>query len=193
MIEEIWKAYPLCISYEVSNLGGLRSVDRYLTLGGNLKKRHARFIKGKVLRPDKVYTGHLCFHVPGQGKTGVHRMVMNTFMPNTDPTKKHVNHINGIKTDNRLENLEWCTPSENTLHSFRVLGRVSHMKGVFGGDCVLSKAVTGICLQTGFVREYRSAVDARADGFDKSSIGLCCRGKAKTHKNHYWFFTNSNN
>ena len=49
----------------------------------------------------------------------VHRLVLNTFKPVEDSEQLQVNHINGIKDDNRLENLEWCTRSENLVHAFK--------------------------------------------------------------------------
>lgn len=74
----------------------------------------------------------------GKNKTiGVHRLVAMAFIPNTE-NKPHVNHINGVKNDNRAANLEWCTRSENLLHSCRVLrkniGQLVHLSKLSNND-----------------------------------------------------------
>jgi len=55
----------------------------------------------------------------------LHRLVAETFIPKIEG-KFHVNHKNGIKHDASFENLEWCTPSENEIHSHKVLGKVTN-------------------------------------------------------------------
>lgn len=97
--------------YQVSNLSRIKSLSRYC---GN------RTTKNKILRHRDMGKGYfhvsLCTNSVCKNKL-VHRLVAIAFIPRIDG-KDYINHINNITTDNRIENLEWCTISENTLHSY---------------------------------------------------------------------------
>ncbi len=114
-MEEIWKDIKGYEGlYQVSNLGRVKSLDRYV----NYKNKSKAVRKG-VIRKAKIGKGYFLINLSKDGVKRfflVHRIVAETFLENPS-SKKTVNHINGIKTDNTVNNLEWSTYSENAIHA----------------------------------------------------------------------------
>jgi len=113
---EHWKAIPGYEGfYEVSDLGRIRSIDRFIY--NRWSGKNDRSVKGKIRKTEEAHDGYRRVRLLRNGKTKkyfVHRLVMNAFKPNPNPEKyTQINHKNEITYDNRLDNLEWCTQTYN--------------------------------------------------------------------------------
>lgn len=147
--------------YEVSNMGDIR----------NLRS-------GKLQSKNKAGAGYIKADFWDKGRhaqTTVHRVVAAAFLSKNGC--KEVNHKNGIRHDNRVENLEWVTRSANTKHSCYQLG-------------ALVKPVVRLHPETGEEKHYPSIETAIRDGFGPNGLYRCLYGIQKCHKGFSWRFVN---
>ena len=109
----------------------------------------------------------------------VHRLVAQTFLENPNDLPV-VNHKNGIKSDNRLDNLEWCTVSENTKHAFDVLGRKANR--------TTNRAVTMIDKKTGEALKRFETIQEASDyvGVRITSVWKALQKEGATCKGYFW-------
>ena len=141
--------------YECSSLGRVKSL---------------KFGKERILKPDKIKNGYLRVILckdEKKKKYTVHRLVANAFIPNPNNLET-VNHINEIKTDNRVSNLEWMTHKGNKRYSSAV-------------------AVNQFTLDGRFIRTWDCMSEIQYQlGFHQSQICSCCQGKYKTAYGFIW-------
>ena len=124
---------------------------------------------------------HVTIYINKKGKrVKIHRLVATAFIPNPE-NKPYVNHIDGIRSNNTVENLEWVTASENTQHAVNT--------GLFLST--REKSVTQFDLDGNKIAVYPSTMEAgRATNSLPEKIVLCCQRQRKTHNGYQWRYTN---
>lgn len=169
--------------------------DYYITDTGDLYSRVVEKHnnpKNRIIKlvPRKSTRGYLQIGLVKNRKyysKKIHRLVAETFLPNPK-NKPQVNHIDGDKTNNNVFNLEWCSASENLLHSYRVLNRKKPTPwlGKTGKNNHCSKRVKQIQNNNVVAMFYSVKEAAKTIGIDSSSIAKCCRGVIKSAGKYQW-------
>ena len=175
-MEKIWMQVYDWPEYEVSNYGEIKRINK--NCGTTI---------GKILKPIKLKNGYLKVALCRNSKRKeylVHRLVMSAFVW---ISKLQVNHKNWFKNDNRLENLEYCTASENSLHRFKVLWHKSPMKWKFWKYSKNSKKVNQYDLEWNFIKTWDSIHDIyRFYDKEMNHISSVCTGKRNQAYGFKW-------
>lgn len=186
---EIWKDV---VGYEniymVSNFGRIKSNGREVFKPSSLNNTYR-------IKTSKKISSH-CFTTTGYHQVGimrkshyVHRLVAIAFLDNP-LNKETVNHIDGNKSNNNLNNLEWATRKENSIHAFTKGLNQKTWGGKGGTRHYRAKKVYQYDLDNNFIREYETLTTTKVYGFNMFCVANVCNEKMryKTHKNYKWSY-----
>jgi len=197
-MQEIWRDIKDYEGYyQVSNLGNVRSLDRTLKNKNGLYTRKGKMLK-KLINSKGYYVVNLRKNCTHKIQT-IHRIIAETFISNKN-NYPCVNHIDGNKLNNSLDNLEWCTYSHNIKEAFRLgLNKYTYKenfnpyywKGKKGIEHSKSKQVNQYDLKGNLLNKWGSITEAsEKTGINYAYISLACNHKRKCAGNYVWRFEN---
>lgn len=171
-MKQIWEDAKGYEEYlKVSNLGNVIRKNRTWITGKSTKRTY----QSKIINPS-IMNGY-CYVSVCRKQVLLHRIIANTFLQNINNLPQ-VNHINGIKTDNRVENLEWLSAGDNQRHAFKLGLKKTTKK--------LNKLIFQYDLSGNFVKKWECITDAHRKGFERSAIIRCAKGKQLTSYGYLW-------
>lgn len=180
-MQEIWKDIEGYEGhYKVSNTGKIKSLERNVnhSYSGTIRKKE-RILKIKI---NQNGYANVCLCLNGiSNYQRIHRLVAYAFLKNKN-NKREVNHIDGNKLNNNINNLEWCTRSENLKHAFATGLHINKS----------SKKVNQYSKNGKFIKTHKSMKAAYRElgKIDNGYISKCCRGLAKTVHGFKWEYAN---
>ena len=191
-MQEIWKDIKNYEGlYQVSNLGRIKSLNRYSynSVGKYNKKIFERILKQAIAKP-----GYYVINLTKNGKQKtyrIHRLVAETFIPNPN-NYPMINHIDCNKLNNKVENLEWCTHTHNMQEAARNglmnYDNLKRWNNKFGKEHNRSKKVYQIDKNTNKIIQmfYGIAEASRATGINETNISACCNHKINSKNGKKW-------
>lgn len=154
------KQYP---DYECSDLGRIKN------------KTTNKILKGTISNK-----GYIMVHIKNKKNISVHRLIAEAFIDNPE-NKPFINHIDGNKTNNNINNLEWCTHLENVRHMINTLHKNPGGRNKRSIRCVETNTV------------FESAVQAEKEmNIFNGTIIQCCNGKRKSTHGYHFEYANNN-
>ena len=183
--KEVWKDVSGYEGvYQISNTGRVKSLKRIII--GRWDSR--QLLNERILKPSTFRGYKRVLLLKNKIRTNfiVHRLVAIAFIGNPEK-KSQVNHKNGIKNDNSVSNLEWCTPSENTKHAYDLGLAKPPLKGVYGKNNPLSIPIKQLSKVGVFIKLHYGINQAGRDlCIDVSTIVNALKGNRKTAGGFKW-------
>lgn len=185
-MEEIWKEIPGWEGlYMASNTGKIKGICHFVvSKGGCLRRTHSVVLKEKINK-----FGYLVVRLQDKSTSRdrfymVHRLIANTFIPNTQ-NLPFINHKDEDKTNNCVDNLEWCTAKYNVNYGTCQERKIETQRLKHPN----MKRIRQISMNGMLIREFISISDAaRSVGVDKTRISRCCHNSNYSCRGFKWEF-----